>query len=124
MSWLVVAVGLFSLAATGGVAMLTLGLRGKKLARPLRMVHGLLGVSGLICLFLAAAQGATGVLMVWTILLFTAVAMAGAGMWVLGAIGKRPPSWMMMAHGLAATIAITLLLIYCFTQDPPFRAGP
>jgi len=98
--------------------MLTFALRGKSLARPLRMVHGLFGAGGFVCLVSAAAHGATGVLMVWTILLFAAVLAAGAGMWVLGAIGKRPPRWMMAAHGLTATVALTLLLIYFFTRDP------
>jgi len=91
MPWLLLAVILFLCTAVGGVAMLTFALRGKSLARPLRMVHGLFGAGGFVCLVSAAAHGATGVLMVWTILLFAAVLAAGAGMWVLGAIGKRPP---------------------------------
>jgi len=111
MSWLLASLIVFVAAAAGGVGMLTLAWRGKPLSRPLRMIHGLLGAGGFICLVIAAARGATGVLMVWTILLFGAVLSAGAGMWVLGAIGKRPPLWMMTAHGLAATVALILLLI-------------
>jgi hypothetical protein len=118
MPWLLVAVILFLFAAVGGVALLTLAWRGKSLARPLRMIHGLLGAGGFVSLVIAAAHGATGVLMVWTILLFAAVLAAGAGMWVLGAIGKRPPTWMLAAHGLTATVALTLLLIHYFTRDP------
>ena len=48
---------LFTMAATGGVVMVYRDLTGKKIPKWLAIAHGLLAISGFICLILFATDG-------------------------------------------------------------------
>ena len=72
-----IAVGLFAVAAVGGLTLAVLHFKKKSLPLPLALLHGLLGASGLVVLLVAILQGGTPAKAAYAIILFAVAAIGG-----------------------------------------------
>lgn len=115
-SMLQVAVGLFAIAAAGGLVMA--GIRLFRKHNPpawLSMLHGLLAAAALTLVAYAALVTGVPSPAGWALLLFVVVAAAGAAMNLLWQWRQRPlPVGLMLAHGTLAVVAFVLLVTAAF----------
>jgi hypothetical protein len=112
---LMIAVGLFAIAALGGVTMAVMHFRGKTPPPvALAVLHGVFAASGLVVLLLAVWPqfgGRAG----WALGLFLLAALGGFTL-ALGFHfrGKPLPSGLVAGHGVLAVIAFLILLTAVF----------
>jgi len=130
-SMLQAAVGLFVIAAAGGLVMAGIRLLGKRNpprgSRCIRllgkrnppawlsMLHGLLAAAGVTLVAYAAALGGVPTPGVWSLLLFIVAAAGGAAMNLLWQWRQRPiPVGLMVGHAGIAVVALVLLCVAAF----------
>jgi hypothetical protein len=109
-----IAVGLFAVAALGGVTLAVLHFTKKNLPIGLALVHGLLGASGLVVLLLAVMQGGTPAKAAYALILFVGAALGGFYLFSFHLRKKALPSPVVIIHALVAVIAFGLLLVATF----------
>jgi hypothetical protein len=112
---LMIAVGLFAIAALGGVTMAVMHFRGKTPPPvALAMLHGAFAASGLVALLLAVWPQFSGPA-AWALGLFVLAALGGFTL-ALGfhRRGKPLPSGLVAGHGTLALLAFLTLLFAAF----------
>ncbi len=111
---LLVAIGLFAVAAVGGLTLAVLHFRRKNLPLPLALLHGLLGASGLAVLIWAVVQGGVSAKAGYALVLFLVAALGGFYLFSFHLRKKILPSAVVVIHALVAVSAFSLLLIAAF----------
>lgn len=105
------AVGLFAVAAVGGITMLTMRAKERPVPMTLALAHGGAAAAGLVLLLLAALAGGVGGLATVALVVFVGAALGG---FVLFASHLRTgtfPLGVAIVHGGAAVVAFVLLLL-------------
>jgi hypothetical protein len=109
-----IAVGLFAVAAIGGLTLAVLHFRKKSLPLALALLHGLLGASGLVALLWAVMQGGAPAKAAYALTLFVVAALGGFYLFSFHLRKKALPSPVVIIHALVAVTAFGLLLIAAF----------
>lgn len=112
---LMIAVGLFAIAALGGVTMAVMHFRGRTPPPvALALLHGVFAASGLVVLLLAVWPHFSG-RAVWALGLFLLAALGGFTL-ALGFHwrGRPLPAGLVVGHGLLAVLAFLILLAAAF----------
>jgi len=112
---LMIAVGLFAIAALGGLTMAVMHFRGKTPPPvALALLHGAFAASGIVVLLLAVWPVFSG-RAAWALGLFVLAALGGFTL-ALGfhRRGKPLPSGLVAGHGVLAVIAFLILLTAAF----------
>ena len=104
-------IGLFAIAALGGVTLAVMKFTGKNLPLPLALGHGIFAAAGLVTLIMNVVQSRINTLMNVSLLLFFIVAVGGFTLFSLHLMKKRQPGALIVAHGLGAVISFVVLLI-------------
>jgi hypothetical protein len=110
------AVGVFAIAALGGLAMAGIRLFGNRNPPAwLSMLHGLLAAAGVTLVAYAAAIVGVPSPAGWALFLFLVAAAGGAAMNLLWQWRQRPlPVGLMLVHAGLAIVAFVLLLVAAF----------
>lgn len=111
---LTLAVGLFAVAAVGGITLAVLHFSKKNLPLPLALLHGLLGAAGLVVLLLAILHGGTPAKATYAILLFLVAALGGFYLFSFHLRKKALPSTVVVIHALVAVAGFACLLVATF----------
>ncbi|HJT25544.1 MAG TPA: hypothetical protein VJ873_13300 [bacterium] len=111
---LTLAVGLFAVAAVGGLTLATLHFKKKNLPLPLALLHGLLGAAGLVVLLVAILHGGTPAKATYAIILFAVAAVGGFYLFSFHLRKKALPSTVVVIHALVAVAAFACLLVATF----------
>ena len=104
-------VGLFAIAAIGGLTLAGMKFMGRELPMPLALGHGGFAAAGLVMLIITIVQSKINVLMYVSLLLFFLAAMGGFILFSLHLMKKAQPNWLIVVHGLSAVISSVVLLI-------------
>ena len=107
-------VGLFAIAAVGGLTLAGMKFMGKELPMPLALGHGVFAAAGLVTLIINVVQSTINTLMNVSLLLFFVVAVGGFALFSLHLMKKMQPNWLVVVHGLGAVISFVVLLIAIF----------
>lgn len=107
-------VGLFAIAAIGGLTLAGMKFAGKELPIPLALLHGTFAAAGLVTLILNVVENRINTLMNTALVLFVIVALGGFTLFALQLMKKRQPPLLIVAHGLGAVISFVVLLIALF----------
>ena len=107
-------VGLFAVAAIGGLTLAGMKFAGKELPIPLALLHGAFAAAGLVTLILSILENRTNTLMNIALVLFIIVAAGGFTLFALHLMKKKQPILLIVAHGLGAVISFVVLLIALF----------
>lgn len=115
-SMLQAAVGLFAIAAAGGLVMAGIRLLGRRNPPAwLSMLHGLLAAAGVTLVAYAVVLGGVPTPGGWALFLFVVAAAGGAAMNLLWQWRQRPlPVGLMIGHAALAIVAFLLLCIAAF----------
>ena len=111
---LLIAVGLFAVAAVGGLILAVLHFKKKNLPLPLALLHGLLGAAGLATLLVFLLQGGTASKVALSLGLFVVAALGGFFLFSFHLRKKPLPSPVVIIHALVAVAAFILLLLAAF----------
>lgn len=103
--------GLFAVAAIGGLSLASLKFMGKGLPMPLALAHGAFAAAGLVMLILRVAGGDTNTLLNASLLLFVIVAAGGFTLFSFHLRKTALPGWLIAVHGLGAVISFVILLM-------------
>lgn len=109
-----IAVGLFAVAAVGGLTLAVLHFRKKTLPLGLALLHGVLGASGLVVLLLAVMKGGAPAKASYALVLFAVAALGGFYLFSFHLRKKLLPSPVVIIHALVAVTAFGLLLVAAF----------
>ena len=104
-------VGLFAVAAVGGLTLVTMKLTGKGMPLPLAFGHGIFAAAGLVALIVRIFENSGNALMNLSLLLFLAVALGGFVLLALHLRGRRQPGLLIAAHAAGAVASFVVLLI-------------
>lgn len=104
-------VGLFAIAALGGVTLVGMRFMGKQMPLPLVVVHGIFAAAGIVTLIVNVVQTRTNGLMNLSLVLFIIAAAGGFTLFSLHLMKNRLPGLLIAAHGLAAVISFLVLLV-------------
>ena len=107
-------VGLFAIAAIGGLTLAGMKFAGKELPIPLALLHGAFAAAGLVTLILNVVENRMNTLMNIALVLFVIVALGGFTLFALHLMKKKQPVLLIVAHGLGAVISFVMLLIALF----------
>ena len=107
-------VGLFAIAAVGGLSLVGMKIAGKELPIPLALLHGAFAAGGLVTLILKVVGNGMNTLLNVALALFIIVALGGFTLFSLHLMKKRQPILLIGAHGLGAVISFAVLLIALF----------
>ncbi len=107
-------VGLFAIAAIGGLTLAGMKFAGRELPIPLALLHGAFAAAGLVTLILNVVENRMNTLMNIALVLFVIVALGGFTLFSLHLMKKRQPTVLIVAHGLGAVISFIVLLIALF----------
>jgi hypothetical protein len=105
------AIILFALAATGGLTLAYLRISNKPLPMPLALLHGAAATAGLVALLLVVLRGAAPEQARVALGIFVAAALGGFALLSFHVRKKPLPIPLVVVHGLAAVVALVLLLI-------------
>lgn len=108
---LLIALIVFVLTALGGFTMLVMRLRGSNPPLALALLHGLLGVSGLVVLGWHLWQSGWSALPGMSFVLLAAAACGGLVVLSCHLLKQTVPVTLTILHGASAIIGIALLLI-------------
>jgi hypothetical protein len=111
---LLIAVGLFAVAALGGLTLAVLHFQKKNLPLPLALIHGLLGAAGLVTLLLFVLNSGTSSKAAVALIIFVVAALGGFYLFSFHLRKKRLPSTVVIIHALAAVSAFGILLVATF----------
>jgi hypothetical protein len=111
---LFIVVGLFAVAALGGLTLATLHFKKKNLPLPLALLHGLLAASGLGLLLWAVLQGGAPAKAGYALVLFAVAALGGFYLFSFHLRKKALPSAVVIIHALVAVAGFGLLLVAVF----------
>ncbi|HOG17109.1 MAG: hypothetical protein A4E73_01371 [Syntrophaceae bacterium PtaU1.Bin231] len=106
-------VGLFAVAAVGGLTLATMKFTGKGMPLALVLGHGIFAAAGLVAL-IARVLDDGNILMNVSLLLFLGVAAGGFLLLALDLKKKRQPGILIAAHGLGGAVSFVVLLISLF----------
>ncbi len=104
-------VGLFAVAAVGGLTLVTMKFTGKGMPLPLALAHGVFAAAGLVALIVRILENGGNVLMNVSLVLFLAVALGGFILLTLHLKGRRQPAILIAAHALGAVASFIVLLV-------------
>ena len=107
------AIGIFLIAAVGGLIMALMLFKGKMAPWALSILHMLLGAAGLVCAGIAAMTVGGGVLLMGLICLLGA-AVGGFYLASVHLSKELAPKPAIVAHAIAAVGGVVLLLIAAF----------
>ncbi len=107
-------VGLFAIAAIGGLTLVGMKFTGKEMPIPLALLHGAFAAAGLVTLILNVVENRVNTFMNISLVLFVIVALGGFALFSLHLMKKRQPLLLIAAHGLGAVISFVVLLIALF----------
>jgi hypothetical protein len=116
MSLLTTSAGLFLLAGLLGFYLLSFVLRKKETRKGIAFIHGPLAASGLVLLIIYAIQNRENRL-VLPIVIFVVVAIGGLIMIAKDLKGKLPPRWLALIHGVAALVALSMVLVFIWRSQ-------
>ncbi len=111
---LLIAVGLFAVAAVGGLILATLHFKKRDLPLPLALIHGLFGAAGLVTVLLFVLQTGTSSKAALALVLFVAAALGGFYLFSFHLRKKALPSAVVVIHALVAVSAFAILLMATF----------
>lgn len=103
-------IGLFAIAALGGVTLAVMKFMGKQLPIPLAILHGIFAAAGIVTLALNVVQTRTNTAMNVSLLLFILAAAGGFMLFSQDLMKKRQPGLLIGAHALTAVVSFVLLL--------------
>ena len=106
-------IGLFAIAALGGITLATLRLRGKELPLALALAHGAIAAAGLLALIFAVVSAGTAApsLSKAALAIFVVAALGGFFLFSFQLRKKQIPVGVMIIHALVAVTAFVLLLV-------------
>jgi len=107
-------VGLFAIAAVGGLTLAGMKFAGKELPIPLALLHGAFAAAGLVTLILNVMKNGTNRLLDVSLGLFVIAALGGFVLFSLQLMKKAQPALLIAVHGLVAVIAFAVLLFALF----------
>jgi hypothetical protein len=107
-------VGLFAIAAIGGLTLAGMKFMGKELPIPLALLHGAFAAAGLVTLILNVVENRMNRLMDISLGLFVIAALGGFVLFSLQLMKKAQPASLIAVHGLVAVISFAVLLIALF----------
>jgi hypothetical protein len=111
----VIAVGLFGIAALGGVANAACHLRKGNAPAPLALGHGAIAAAGLVTLIGAVGDGSATSFARYALVVLSIAALGGVAFLVGFRLPKRPiPPALIIGHGLIAAVGFVLLCIGVF----------
>ena len=105
-------IALFALAAILGMTLLTFVLRSKPTPKGVLFLHGGVAATALILLILYSFRAAPRP--IESLVLFILAAAGGLFMGIRDILGKPPPKWLAIGHGLLAVAGFGFLLYYAF----------
>jgi hypothetical protein len=112
---LMYAIGLFAIAAIGGVTMAVLHFRGRTPPPgALATVHGIIAASGLVVLLLAVMNAGMGGGAAIALGIFVIAALGGFGLLSYHLRKRALPNGLVIGHGLLAVVAFLILLAAVF----------
>ncbi len=111
---LLIAVGLFAIAAVGGLILATLHFKKKNLPLPLALTHGLFGAAGLVTVLLFVLRTGTSSKAAIALALFVVAALGGFYLFSFHLRKKALPSTVVVIHALVAVSAFAILLMATF----------
>lgn len=114
---LLIAVGLFAIAAIGGLSLAVLHFKKKNLPLPLALIHGLFGAAGIVTVLIFVLNTGTSSKAAIALGLFIVAALGGFYLFSLYLRKKRLPSEVVIIHALVAVSAFTILLIATFSGN-------
>lgn len=104
-------VGLFAIAALGGLTLAGMKFMGKEMPVPLVLVHGIFAAAGIVTLIMNVVQIRINTLMNVSLVLFVLAAAGGFTLFSQQLMKKRQPDLLIAAHGLATVISFMVLLV-------------
>jgi hypothetical protein len=104
-------IGLFAIAALGGLTLAIMKFAGRGLPMPLAIGHGILAAAGLVTVIIMVVQSRVNTMMNISLLLFFIVAIGGFILFSLHVMKKGQPNMLIAVHGLGAIISFVILLI-------------
>jgi hypothetical protein len=114
MSTLYVIIGLFAVAALGGMYLLALVLQRKETPKFVAFIHGLFAATALILLIVYSSKNPPG--FTESIILFVMAALGGFVLIIRDLTGKSIPRWLAVTHGLIAVAGFVVLLFSAFSS--------
>ncbi|MDQ3072397.1 MAG: hypothetical protein M3Q97_03915 [Bacteroidota bacterium] len=105
------AIIIFAIAALMGLYLLTYILRNKVTPKAIALIHGPLGLIGLIILIIYAAGNDSDENHIVSIILFTAAAAGGLVLITKDILNMSVPKWLAIMHGLIAVTAFVIILV-------------
>ncbi len=103
------AIGLFAIAALGGIVLAIMRFQGKALPTGLALVHGAVAAGGLVALIVAVFD--SGLNAQLPLVLFVVAALGGFGLFSFQLRHKAIPVGVMVVHAAVAVAAFVLLLV-------------
>jgi len=111
---LLIAVALLSVAAFGGISLAALHFKQKPVPWPFSVGHGTLAFAGIAIVLVAWVQGASSGFLSYAIGILIAAACGGLFMAFLHKKTGTRPSAVVVIHGAAALIGVSLLAVAVF----------
>lgn len=111
---LLVALGLFAIAALLGLYLLTFILQNKNTPKGVAFTHGPLAATGLIILIIYALLYSPAPII--SIVIFVLAALGGFMLIFKDITGKPIPKWLALGHGITAVISFIFLVMFIFYQ--------
>lgn len=109
-----IAVIILVLGALGGLTLTVMHVRRRRVPVPLALLHGLAVATGFTVLVVANVKDQLGGLVTVSVLLFVLAAMGGLVLFTFHLRGRPLPAMLVVLHGLAALVALSLLLAVLF----------
>ncbi len=114
---LLIAVGLFAVAAVGGLTLAVMHFKKKDLPLPLALIHGLFGAAGLVTVLLFVLHTGTSSKAAVALILFVVAALGGFYLFSFHLRKKKLPSAVVIIHALVAVSAFAILLVATFVGN-------
>lgn len=108
---LLVAVVLFLLAATFGLALLTSLLQDRPANKSVTLFHGLFAVMAILIMIIYLFLFDESTLFVSSLILFILAALGGLTLFTLGMKKKKFPKWLVILHPFIAVAGLIVLVI-------------
>jgi hypothetical protein len=104
-------IGLFAVAAIGGLTLASMKFMAMRLPMSLALGHGAFAAAGLVTLILRVAGNTSSVLLNVSLLLFVIVAAGGFTLFSFHLRKKELPLLLIAVHGLGAVVSFVVLLV-------------
>ena len=114
---ILIATGIFTLAALGGAFLAIQALRQNQLPMIVSVVHGIIGALGIVVLIFAILSGEGGARAIGALCTFVGAAIAGFYLFSFHFREQVPPKEMVGIHAVVAITAYGLLLTSVFLES-------